>query len=339
MKALKITAILLLFLLITGVSYVAVQPGSYDIHRTRTVSAPVSLIYKTVNDYKKWVDWSPWKAKDPSLEFDFSDQTIGVGSHYIWTGKDGKGKMTTLATAVNDSILQELKFEQFPPSLVYWNFNYKSPQSTEVTWGMRSDDVPFLLKFFALISGGMDRMIGPDYDQGLENLDYYLQKQMAVYSVEDNGITDYGEGFYLYLTSSVTPENIDTVMRKNYTSIYNYMAANSIRASGKPMSIYQYRNAENGNMIFSCAVSVNQNYNIKDASGILCGYIPRTKALKTTLLGNYENLSDAWTQGYQMMNKLNLSPSSIKPFEIYITDPDETPNPADWITELYIPLK
>lgn len=339
MKALKIIVFLLLFLLLAGTGYIAIQPSYYDLKRTRTIAAPVSVVYGTVNDYKQWPHWSPWKAKDPSLQFDFPEKTIGVGGSYSWTGKDGKGRMSTIASAANDSILQDLKFEQFPDSEVYWTFKYKSPRATEVTWGMRSNDVPFSLKFFALISGGIDNMIGPDYEEGLKNLEDYLQKKMGVFDIENEGIMDYGGGFYLYLTSSVTPENISTSMEKNYATIYNYMAANAIRANGKPMSIYQYRDAESGNMIVSSAVSVSQNYNIKDSSGILCGYIPRTKALKTTLKGDYKNLKDAWTQSYQVMNKMSLNPSAIKPFEIYITNPNEVPNPADWITELYIPVK
>ena len=248
------------------------------------------------------------------------------------------GNLGPLAAIANDSLLQELKFEQFPASQVYWNFEYKGRYTTEVTWGMKSDDVPFVLKFFALISGGMDKMIGPDYEKGLENLDAHLQKQMAIYSIEDKGIIDYGGGFYLYITSSTTPENISLTMEKNYAALYNYMNVNAIESNGNPMSIYQYRNPEDGSMIMSCGIPVRQNYSIKDASGILCGYIPRTKALKTTLKGNYKNLEEAWTTSYQNMTKMNLRPSKLKPFEVYLTTPQENPNPAHWITELFIPV-
>ena len=37
--------------------------------------------------------------------------------------------------------------------------------------------------------------------------------------------------------------------------------------------------------------------------------------------------------------KNNLEQSEEKPFEIYTTDPGNYPNPADWITEIYIPIK
>ena len=338
MKALKFILFLLLFFLLAGSTYVTVQPNTYDFFRTRTISAPVDVIYNTVHDYHNWESWSPWKEKDPSLTFEYPELTKGVGGTYSWSGKDGKGTMKTLAASPNDSLLQELKFEQFPASKVYWNFEYKGPNVTEVTWGMKSDDVPFMLKFFALIKGGMEKMVAPDYEKGLANLEAHVQEQMAVYSIENKGVTEYGGGFYLYITSSTTPENISMTMEKNYATLYNYMGANAIESYGSPMSIYQYRNPEDGSMILSCGIPVNQYYRIKDASGVLCGYMPRTKVLKTTLIGDYKNLQEAWTKSYQNMNKMNLNPSKLKPFELYLTNPQEHTNPADWITELFIPI-
>ena len=67
--------------------------------------------------------------------------------------------------------------------------------------------------------------------------------------------------------------------------------------------------------------------------------MPKTEALKTTLKGNYTNLSEAWTEAYKYISENNLEQSDLKPFEIYQNDPGEFPNPADWITEIYIPIK
>ena len=93
MKALKFILFLLLFLLLAGSSYVAVQPNSYDLSRTRTISAPVSVIYNTVEDFRQWEPWSPWKEKEPTLYLKYPEKTAGVGGSYSWIGKDGKGTM------------------------------------------------------------------------------------------------------------------------------------------------------------------------------------------------------------------------------------------------------
>lgn len=55
--------------------------------------------------------------------------------------------------------------------------------------------------------------------------------------------------------------------------------------------------------------------------------------------GNYKHLPEAYTKGRQYMeeNDLQADPNG-KMFEVYVTDPEETPNPANWLTEIYIPI-
>lgn len=67
--------------------------------------------------------------------------------------------------------------------------------------------------------------------------------------------------------------------------------------------------------------------------------MPKTKALKTTLKGNYTNLPKAWEAAQKHVAENNIQQSDMFPFEIYQTDPDNVPNPANWVTEIYIPIK
>lgn len=338
MKALKYLIFLLLILFIGSTTYVAVQPSAYDVSRTRTINAPSSLIYEQAIDFKNWEAWSPWVEKDPNLTFKYPEQTSGVGGSYSWEGKDGNGELETIAAIENDSILQVIKFEGFPPSNVYWKFN-KSDNGTDVTWGMTSEKMGFMMKFFALISGGMDKMIGPDYERGLEKLDSLIIGNMAKYEISVEGIKEYGGGFYLYKTTNATNANISSTMAKQYGSIAGYMAQNKIAMHGMPFTIYQEMNMEDGIVIMSNAIPVSQKIEINDDSGILCGYIPKTKVLKTVLKGNYTNLTHAWKETIEYVAKNNLITTDLKPFEIYTNDPGQNPNPADWITEIYIPIQ
>lgn len=337
MKALKYIVLILLILFIGCSTYVAVQPNSYDISRTRTINAPSAVIYNEIIDFKNWSAWSPWIEKDPTLSFTYPEKTSGVDGSYSWEGKDGKGTMKTLSVIENDSILQELKFENFPPSNVYWKFK-ESGQSTDVSWGMTSEKTSFMMKFFAVISGGMDKMIGPDYERGLEKLDSLVIEKMSKYTINVDGIKEYGGGFYLYKTTNATNSNISSTMAKQYGSIGAYMAQNQIAMHGMPFTIYQEMNMNEGTVIMSNGIPVSQKIDINDDSGILCGFIPKTKVLKTTLKGNYTNLSEAWKKAMEHVAKNNLTHSDLKPFEIYTNDPGQVPNPADWITEIYIPI-
>lgn len=318
--------------------YVAVQPNSYNINRTTIIKAPAELIFNQVNDYKNWEDWSPWVEKEADLQITYPEQTSGVGGSYSWIEKDGVGTMKTLAVSPYDSISQEMQFDDFPASNVYWKFD-KTDEGTKVTWGMKADEVPFLLKFFAAISGGMDKMIGPDYERGLEKLDSLIIDSMTKYEVTVQGIKEYGGGFYLYKTTNATNENISATMGQQFGSIAMFMAKNSIQFNGMPLTIYQDMNMDDGTVIMSNGIPVSEKINIVDDSGVLCGYIPKTKVIKTTLKGNYTNLSKAWTETMKYIIDNSIEQSDIKPFEIYTNDPGDFPNPSDWITEIYIPIK
>ncbi len=338
MKAAKYIIIILLIIIIGSCTYVAVQPNNYDITRTRTINAPAAVIFNNVNDFKNWESWSPWIEREPTIKITYPEQTSGIGGSYSWEGKDGIGTMKTLMASPYDSISQEMQFENFPPSNVYWKFD-KTEKGTNVTWGMKSDNVPFLLKFFALFNGGMDNMIGPDYERGLEKLDSLIIESMSKYEVAINGVTEHGGGFYLYKTTNANNSNISQTMGQQYGAIGMYMGQHNIAMNGMPFTIYHDMNFENSTVIMSNAIPVTEKITITGNSDIQCGYQPKQKVLKTTLKGNYTNLPKAWQAAMKHLANNNLEQSTEKPFEIYTNDPGDFPNPANWITEIYIPLK
>ena len=142
MKTAKIIIIVLLIIFIGSCGYVAVQPNSYDINRTRVINAPAELLFNNINDFKNWESWSPWVEKDASIQITYPEQTSGVDGAYSWTSDDGVGSMKNLMVSPYDSISQEMQFDNFPPSNVYWQFE-KVDTGTKVTWGMKSNDMRY----------------------------------------------------------------------------------------------------------------------------------------------------------------------------------------------------
>lgn len=143
----------------------------------------------------------------------------------------------------------------------------------------------------------------------------------------------------MYKTTSATSANISQIIGKQFGEIMSYMAQNNIVSNGMPFTIYNEMNTENGTVIMSNAIPVRDRVVVDRASEIICGYIPKTKVLKTTLKGNYTYLPKAWEATMAHLGKYNLKQSNLKPFEIYTNDPGNFPNPANWITEIYIPIK
>ena len=337
MKTLKYLFFLLLIITIGFFIYVAVQPNSFEVSRTRTINAPASVIYNNVIDFKNWESWSSWAEADDDMKIFLSEQTKGVDGSYSWEDKDGAGYMKTVLATPNESIQQEMQFAEFPTSEVNWKFETNTSGSTDVTWQISGKDLPFKFKVFSLLTGGMESQIGPHYERSLEKLDSIVVNSMKVFSIKIDGITEYGGGFYLFKTTSASNSNITELMGKQYGELMTYMNQNNIVPNGMPFTIYNEMN-ENGNIIMSNAIPVRDRVIVTGTFDILCGYIPKTKVLKTTLKGNYSNLGQAWEESMLYLKENNFIQSNLKPFEVYSNDPGMYPNPADWITEIYIPI-
>lgn len=339
MKALKYIIFLLLIAIIGLAIYTAVQPNNFEVTRSRTINAHPSIIYDNVIDFRNWESWSAWIEKEPETEVTYPELTKGVGGSYSWVDSHGPGNMKTLATEPYSSIDQELQFDDYDPSKVNWSFESTDNGKTKVTWTMKSDNIPFMFKFGSVFSGGFDNMIGPDFERGLEKMDSLVVESTKKYNIKINGVTEYGGGFYLYKTTNAKDSNISQKMGEQFGSLMGYVIENGIQMAGMPLTVYNEMNAENGTVIMSNGLPVNQKIEVAKDSDVSCGFIPKMKVLKTTLTGNYTNLGDAWETALKYIAENKLEQSEEKPFEIYTNDPGQFPNPADWKTEIYIPIK
>jgi effector-binding domain-containing protein len=121
--------------------------------------------------------------------------------------------------------------------------------------------------------------------------------------------------------------------------LHGYMQQNKINQAGMPFTIYNEVDEQNGTVIFSTAIPVAARVITPEGSPVLCSYMAPVDALKTTLKGKYDYLSEAYAkaQEYLKTNNLMVDPGR-KMFEIYANDPGAEPNPANWVTEIYIPV-
>ena len=123
MKIIKRILLLLLVLVVGFLIYAAIQPSAYEISRTKTLKAPVEVVYNNVSDFKNWEEWLPWKEQDPTMKINYDAQTKGVGASYSWESEQGPGSMKMVETVPNESIANELDFGEMGSSKSTWKFN------------------------------------------------------------------------------------------------------------------------------------------------------------------------------------------------------------------------
>lgn len=336
MKILKYIFFLLLILIIGASIYIATLDGNYNIKRSRIIKAPVEVVFNNVNDFKNWQHWRPWYEMDSTIVASYPDTTSGIGASYTWTGKEGTGSMKTVSLIPNKEIIQLIDFGTGSTPEVYWNFN-EVENGTEVIWGIKGKS-SFGEKAFWLTQGGIEKNMALMYERGLELLEEQLLKELENHSIEVKGVVDYGGGFYLYQTTSCNTNEIENKMGEMFTTIISYMAENNLEASGKSFTIIHKQDEENNTKMFSACVPVKER--VITTGAILTGFLNPQKTFKTILKGDYKFSNEAWETAYNTLYQQGFSEiDGAEPFEIYTVSIHETKNPANWVTEIYIPIK
>jgi uncharacterized protein YndB with AHSA1/START domain len=167
---LKIIALILVVLIVAVLLYAATRPDTFRIQRAVSINAPAEKIFQYINDFRKWVDWSPWERMDPELKRSFSGTASGQGSVYEWEGpKVGKGRMEIAKISPPTSILIDLDFlKPFEAHNIAEFTLEPSGSTTTVTWAMYGPS-PYIAKVMHIFFS-MDKMVGKDFETGLANL-------------------------------------------------------------------------------------------------------------------------------------------------------------------------
>lgn len=340
MKILKYLLFLLLISIIGFSLYVTTKPDHYEVKRERLISAPHSMIYEYIDDYRKWSEWSPWQEQDTLASLTYSTPSAGTNAYYSWEGEAlGEGKMTTEYSAP-DSLMQKIEFIKPYESKadVTWKLDRKK-LGVMVTWGMEGE-LSFMEKAFMIMQGkDMDALIGPDYERGLLNLDNALHDEMERYSITFPGLTEYGGGFSLFQSSSCRIPDANKHIAKLLEEVGSYLEREGIAAAGTPFAAIEKWDEENNTTMISAHYPVRDRILTPSGSTILSGYTAPGPYYKAILKGDHENLKEAYEKARFNMEKQDLMPDDLKvPFQVMVKGPKDSDNPADWITEIYLPV-
>ena len=148
----------------------ATKPNELRIERSARINASPERIFPHINDFNRWVNWSPYESLDPDMRKTMTGAPAGKGAIYEWEGnsKAGKGRMEILDSSPA-RIDIKLDFERpFRTSNTAAFALAPNGTGTDVTWSIRGPQ-PFMSKVMCVFVN-MDNLIGRDFERGLQNL-------------------------------------------------------------------------------------------------------------------------------------------------------------------------
>lgn len=340
MKSLKYIFILLLVVIIAGAIYFSLQDGHYDVKKTAVINAPRSLVYEQIADLKNWGNWNE-SHNNKDVEVTYSDQSAGVDAYYDFTDDDGNGKVTITRLEPNKSMELDVMYQHgLGTSKSQVKYQLMDAEKGTDVLIHTTGDLSLVDKVFAAISGSdISNKLETIYEKSLVNLNRHIQTSMDQYSISPDGLIDYGGGYYLYISSSSTLDNLSRLQSQMHQKIRSFMESSNIDSYGAPMVIYEKFDENRENVIFSAAIPVKDRVVTAVNSTILCGFQEPGKAVKVTLKGAYKYLPEAWQIGKGFITVNGLTRSEQPPFEFYKTDSYKIPNPANYLTEVYLPVQ
>jgi len=155
----------------------------------------------------------------------------------------------------------------------------------------------------------------------LENRLPYLKQQLAKqasdYTVGAIKKNTFGPVHYVYLTSSGNINYLSEQTEQHIIKLEQFLAENEISIAGKPFTIYN-SDLENGDVLFSTALPVNNVVNVNVSNQIRYGFIDATTVFELEVLGNPRDMQILW-KNLKESKEVTLTEMSNRKLIIYNT--------------------
>ena len=147
------------------------KPDTFRVERRAIFRAAPEMLFTQINDLVAWQAWSPWAKKDLNAKASFGAITAGDGAQFAWDGNNqvGKGSMTIVSSKPHEHVHFRLDFEKPFKASNIAEFTLSPKQGgTELVWAMHGSAT--LMSKVMDVLMNMDKMVGKDFEAGLNNL-------------------------------------------------------------------------------------------------------------------------------------------------------------------------
>ncbi|MEY3399257.1 MAG: hypothetical protein RL220_1851 [Bacteroidota bacterium] len=324
------------FLGLVGIYLVVCLFGPGTIHTSESIyiHAEPMTIYEEVADFSRWKAWSPWEYRDSSVTDVTSGAPSGVGAHVDWTSDNSGSGWRHIEEATPGKHIKMSMFFGFGETYTGQFFFEPAGDSTKVTWTFDEAPVNFFFRGFMAIAT-VNKVNSNMYKEGLRLLKGIAESKPKTPSLATE-LVDLPDMYYIgKMFRGIKPEEMSQdLYSKTYDELF-IVAGGPDSLAGSPISISHKFDMATGLMDVEIAVPVKRKLQV--SGDITSGTIPGGSSVRYVHKGSYEELPNLWP--VMMMSVASSHEMRWSPYEVYVSNPSDTPDPAQLITWLVVPVK
>lgn len=330
MKALKIILWIVGILIALVLIPPLFMPGKMHVEKSLIMVAEPEVIFEQVNCFPNWTPWTPWA--DDAVNVTYEGPACGQGSIMRWDDGRGRSSQTILESIEYELIKTELNFMEQDIIWSDWAFE-KTGNGTLVTWSLNGDAKYPMGRWINVLF--IRPEVGKSYVKGLNALNEYTKdmKPEAGYFTGEVVTKVVQSHNALSIRINCTVDEIEEAMSGSMSQLLTEADRAGLQMTGPPFTIwYKWEGEE---FEFDNCIPVSKF--IKPSKGIRAIQTYSGKVASVLHTGHYNTTGNSWMALESWVTE-NLE-SNGDPWEVYLTNPQDEPDPTKWVTELVWPVK
>lgn len=307
-------------------------PSTVRVQRTATIRAPENVVFAAVNTLSLWPRWAVWLRQDTTAAISYAGPSSGSGATLRWasaSGSLGNGELVVTQASPTSSVSFTVAMNGQQPALASIRIVDAGNGTSTVTWELEADfGFNLFARWFGLF---FDRMLGPDFEQSLADLNAMIRTTRKRCSAVQT--VTLPATHVLQVHTSTATAQVGAALATSFASITQYAAQRNLPFVGAPFVAYPNWNGRTTDLVAMMPV-----LHADTGNGSVKGALrPPMQAVAIDYYGPYELVGIARDLAEQYLRARNLPVTAS--WEEYLTDPATAPDPTTWHTRVYYALK
>lgn len=318
------------------------MPSSYTASSSIVIESNSYNVFPYFADLRNWEKWSPWREKDTTTKYQYSDNSFGAGSTMAWDSKNeelGTGKITTVQFKKFHHINYQLDFVKPFKSKSGGQFIVEklNDNQVKVTWTNKGKLRWPLDRWFNTFMS-FKKMLEKDFAHGLDNLKKVVEAnpQRTLPKVDPEKMELPEQLIYSVMHETVLNAEIGAKIGESYQTIIKAIETTKATAiEAPPICLFYSHNNKTSKMrpgllVLGCGSM---------PKGVECIPLKAGKVLRFTYLGGYSNMEPTYDAIDTFLEENKITKRENYTWESYVSDPALEPDSTKWLTYIYVPVK